>query len=112
MRRSIPTPCCSGGMSTATPETAAGTPPIVALVASAGGIQALQRVLSSLRPDLQAAVIVLLHLQPARTSVLTTILSRATTLTVVDAVEGETVQPGTVYVALPDAHLQINSDGM
>jgi len=98
-------------MATTTTETAVGAPPVVAMVASAGGIQALQSVLSSLGPDLEAAVVVLLHLQPARPSLLAQILGRATPLPVREAVDGESFRPGTVYVAPPDAHLEIRADG-
>jgi two-component system, chemotaxis family, protein-glutamate methylesterase/glutaminase len=99
-------------MTAATTETAVGAPPVVAMVASAGGIQALQRVLSSLDADLGAAVIVLLHLQPARPSLLAQVLSRSTDMEVVDAVEGEAIRPGTVYVAPPDAHLELTAEGV
>jgi len=99
-------------MATTTAETAVGAPPVVAMVASAGGIQALQRALSSLDAGLQAAVIVLLHLQPARPSMLAQVLARSTTMPVREAVDGETIEPGTVYVAPPDAHLEVTNDGM
>ena len=98
-------------MATATTETAVGAPPVVAMVASAGGIEALQRVLACLGLDLEAAVVVLLHLQPARPSLLAQILGRSTSLPVREAVDGEAFQPGTVYVAPPDAHLEIRADG-
>jgi two-component system chemotaxis response regulator CheB len=98
-------------MATTTTETAVGAPPVVAMVASAGGIEALQRVLSSLDPDLEAAVVVLLHLQPERPSLLAQILDRSTPLPVREAVDGEAFRPGTVYVAPPDAHLEIRADG-
>jgi two-component system chemotaxis response regulator CheB len=98
-------------MAATTPETAVGAPPVVAMVASAGGIQALQRVLSSLDAELEAAVIVLLHLQPARPSLLAQILARSTTMPVGEALDGETLRPGTVYVAPPDAHLEITEEG-
>src|SRR5262245_46651791 len=98
-------------MATTTAETAVGAPPVVAMVASAGGIQALQRALSSLDAGLQVAVIVLLHLQPARPSLLAQILARSTAMSVREAVDGEPIQPGTVYVAPPDAHLEVTADG-
>jgi two-component system chemotaxis response regulator CheB len=98
-------------MTATTTETAVGAPPIVALVASAGGVPALQRVLSSLDETLGAAVVVLLHLQPARRSLLAQILARSTTMPVVEATAGEPLRPGTVYVAPPDAHLEVTSEG-
>lgn len=98
-------------MTATTTETAVGAPPVVALVASAGGIPALQRVLASLDEGVEAALVVLLHLQPARPSLLAQILSRSTTMPVTEAVHGQILRPGVVYVAPPDAHLEITTDG-
>jgi two-component system chemotaxis response regulator CheB len=99
-------------MTAATTETAVGAPPVVAMVASAGGIQALQRVLSALDADLEAAVVVLLHLQPARPSLLAQVLSRSTAMAVLEPAGGQMLRPGTVFVAPPDAHLEITAEGM
>ena len=80
-------------------------PSVVALVASAGGVVAILRVLAELPAALDAAVVVLLHLNPAYRSVLGEILGRQTVLEVRQAVEGDRLAPGTVFVAPPDAHL-------
>jgi two-component system, chemotaxis family, protein-glutamate methylesterase/glutaminase len=83
-------------------------PRVVALVASAGGFAAILRVLADLPPSLPASVIVLLHLNPAYRSVLGDILGRQTDLRVRQAVEGDIIEPGIVYVAPPDAHLVLD----
>src|SRR4051794_35835132 len=82
-------------------------PDVVALVASAGGVLALIRVLSGLPADFAAAVIVLLHLSPAHRSVLADVLQRHTPLPVSEAAAGDVLAAGTVYVAPPDAHLTV-----
>jgi two-component system, chemotaxis family, protein-glutamate methylesterase/glutaminase len=84
--------------------------PIVALVASAGGIEALSRVLAALPDDLPASVIVLLHLGPDRESRLPDILGRISPLGVELARDGEPLAPGRVIVAPAGRHLLITGD--
>jgi two-component system chemotaxis response regulator CheB len=86
-------------------------PETVAFVASAGGIQALSEVLGALPSDLDAAVIVLLHLLPEHRSHLAEILDRKTELSVKEAEDGDRLEPGCVYVAPPDAHLFVEAGG-
>jgi two-component system chemotaxis response regulator CheB len=82
-------------------------PDIVALVASAGGVLALIRVLSNLPAGLEASVVVLLHLSAAHRSVLAEVLQRHADLPVREARDGEALAAGMVRVAPPDAHLTI-----
>jgi two-component system, chemotaxis family, protein-glutamate methylesterase/glutaminase len=84
--------------------------PVVAVVGSAGGIRAVQVVLGALPADLDACVIVVIHLAPLAPSLLHAILGRATTLHVVQASDGAPLEPGVVWVAPPDAHLLVGSD--
>jgi two-component system chemotaxis response regulator CheB len=86
-------------------------PETVAFVASAGGIQALGEVLAGLPQDLDAALIVVLHLLPEHQSHLAAILGRQTTLRVKEAEHGDLLERGCVYVAPPDAHLFVEADG-
>jgi two-component system chemotaxis response regulator CheB len=79
-------------------------------VGSAGGIGALQVVLRGLPADLDAAVLVVIHLTPLAPSVLPAILGRSTELRVEQAVEGALLEPGVVRVAPPDAHLLVDED--
>jgi two-component system chemotaxis response regulator CheB len=80
---------------------------VVAVVGSAGGIRALQVVLGALPPDLDACVLVVIHLTPLAPSLLHSILGRATTLHVAQAFDGALLEPGVVWVAPPDAHLLV-----
>ena len=78
---------------------------VVALGASAGGIEALRTVVGGLPADLPAAVVVVLHLSPAAPSVLDDILTRCSSLPA-SFVEGEApLEKGRVYLAPPDHHL-------
>jgi two-component system, chemotaxis family, protein-glutamate methylesterase/glutaminase len=84
-----------------------GLPPhghsIIVIGASAGGLQPLRRILSGLPADLPAAIFVVLHL--GASSHLTQILAHRTALPVHAATNGTTIEPGHVYVAIPDCHL-------
>ena len=81
--------------------------PVVALVASAGGLAALSEVLGGLPASLNAAVLVLQHLQAGRQSLLTHILAQRTPLQVQEAADGTELRPGTVYVAPAGRHLRV-----
>lgn len=80
---------------------------IVAIGASAGGIAALQRLLSHLPADFGAPVLVVLHLDPARGSNVAELLQRSSKLPVREAKDGERPKPGRVYVGKPDRHLEL-----
>jgi two-component system, chemotaxis family, protein-glutamate methylesterase/glutaminase len=84
---------------------------VVAVVGSAGGIRALQVVLGGLPAELDASVLVVIHLTPLAPSVLPAILDRATGLTVESAFDGALLDPGVVRVAPPDAHLLLDEHG-
>ena len=91
------------------PEHAeAGTPPpIVVVGASAGGVEALTRVMRELPADLQGAVFVTMHFPSFSTSVLPRILTRAGRLPATHAEDNQPIVAGEVCVAPPDRHLLI-----
>jgi two-component system chemotaxis response regulator CheB len=78
---------------------------IVVIGASAGGVQALQRLTSKLPGDFPAAVFVVLHLWPGSPSYLAAILGRAGPLPVSEAVNGAPIRKGEIFVAPTDFHL-------
>jgi two-component system chemotaxis response regulator CheB len=83
---------------------------IVAITASAGGLNAISNVLSDLPGDLPTPIVVVQHLDPRHRSLMAEILSRRTPLRVKQAEEGEQLTPGTVYIAPPNRHLLVNRD--
>jgi two-component system chemotaxis response regulator CheB len=83
---------------------------LVAIATSAGGLNALTEILSALPKDFPAAIAIVQHLDPNYDSQLAQILSPRTSLEVKQAVEGDLLRPGTVYIAPPNNHLLINSD--
>src|SRR5256885_189381 len=84
---------------------------VVALAASAGGLNALTHVLAALPADFPAVIVVVQHLDPRHRSLMADILSRRTPLRVKQAEEGEQISPATVYIAPPNRHLLVNPDG-
>jgi two-component system, chemotaxis family, protein-glutamate methylesterase/glutaminase len=83
---------------------------VVAVVGSAGGIRAIQVLLGALPADLDACVLVVIHLTPLVPSLLPTILGRGTALQVAPGFDGAPLEPGIVWVAPPDAHLLVEPD--
>jgi two-component system chemotaxis response regulator CheB len=84
---------------------------LIAMAASAGGLGALTAVLSCLPKDFPAALTIVQHLDPRHRSLMANILSRRTPLSVHEASEGDLIRPGCAYIAPPDRHLLVLSDG-
>src|SRR5512143_2163985 len=89
---------------------AAGAFDVVAIAASAGGLNALGLVLSGLPELFPAAVLIVQHLDPLHPSFMADILKRRTALQVKEAEEGERLRLGTVFIAPPNRHLLVNPD--
>jgi two-component system chemotaxis response regulator CheB len=91
-----------------------GTPftrPVIGIATSAGGLSALSRLLSALPARLDAAILIVQHLDPDRPSHLADILGRRTTLPVKQAASEDQLQPGVVFIAPPGAHLLVDREG-
>jgi two-component system, chemotaxis family, protein-glutamate methylesterase/glutaminase len=82
---------------------------IIVVGFSAGGLDALARVVSDLPAGLQTAVFVVHHFPPSSVSALPQILTRSGRMPARHAVQGEPIVPGTIYVAPPDHHLLLSS---
>jgi two-component system chemotaxis response regulator CheB len=80
---------------------------VIALAASAGGVEALTAVVSGLPRDIPAAVLVVLHITPIGPSVLPSIIGRRSDLPTAHASDGQLLEAGNVYVAPPDHHLVV-----
>jgi two-component system, chemotaxis family, protein-glutamate methylesterase/glutaminase len=84
---------------------------VVALAASAGGLKALSTVLAGLPASYPGALVIVQHLDPRHRSLMADILDRRTPLRVIQAVDGDRLCSGTTFIAPPDRHLLVNSDG-
>ncbi len=83
---------------------------IIVIGASAGGVEALQKVVSQLPPDFPAALFAVVHLHSGSPSFLPEILMRAGRLSVKDGPDSAPIEPGRIYVAPPDRHLVVERD--
>src|SRR5918911_410860 len=81
---------------------------VVVVGASAGGVEALVELAGHLPADLQACVLVVLHVASDRPSVLPRILSGAGPLPATHARHGERPVPGHIYIAPPGRHLLVH----
>jgi two-component system, chemotaxis family, protein-glutamate methylesterase/glutaminase len=82
---------------------------IVVIGASLGGVDALRRLVGLLPADLNAAVLVVNHMDPSSTGHLPRILSNVAKIPFAAAVDGEKVETGRGYVAVPNRHLMIEA---
>jgi two-component system chemotaxis response regulator CheB len=83
---------------------------VVALAASAGGVEALGDILAALPADFSAAIVIVQHRTAQEPFQLPEVLSRRTALRVEQAREGTALRPATVFIAPPDWHLLVNAD--
>ncbi|GAA4339672.1 chemotaxis protein CheB [Pigmentiphaga soli] len=82
---------------------------LIVLGASAGGVHALQTVVSALPAGLPAAVLAVQHIG-AHPSMLPALLNQAGPLPATHASHGERYRTGHIYVAPPDRHLMVDDD--
>jgi two-component system, chemotaxis family, CheB/CheR fusion protein len=85
--------------------------PIVAIGASAGGLEAFSNLLRALPPEPGLAMVFIPHLDPKHESAMVELLSRTTQLPVFQAKEGTEVRCNSVYVLPPNSDMTI-SDGV
>src|SRR5262245_46015687 len=81
--------------------------PIVGIGASAGGLEAFTEILRALPSDTGMAFVVIQHLDPTHASMLTEILSRATSMLVTEVTDQMVVEPNHVYVIPPGVTMGI-----
>ncbi len=83
---------------------------LIAIGASAGGLEALQDFLSHLPAEISnTAIIVAQHLSPTHKSMLVQLLSRETKLNVIEATQQSTLLAGTVYITPPDCEILVTN---
>jgi two-component system, chemotaxis family, protein-glutamate methylesterase/glutaminase len=80
---------------------------VVAIGASAGGVEALSNLAAGLSSDLPYAYLMTLHISAGAPSILARIVDRSGPLPAVTAEHGASLEPGHIYVARPDRHLLV-----
>jgi len=83
---------------------------IVVIGGSSGATAPLKTILRDLPEDLPAAVFIVLHIPARSLGILATVVSSATRLPVHQAADGMPIEPGNIYLAVPDHHLLL-ADG-
>lgn len=83
---------------------------LIAIGASAGGLEALQDFLSNLPELSNTAILVAQHLSPTHKSMLVQLLSRETKLKVEEARSGLSLAANKVYITPPDNEITISKD--
>ena len=83
--------------------------PVVALGASAGGLEAFTHFLSGLTPKSGMAFIIIQHLDPSHPSSLVELLARLSPIPIVEATEGVTIKPDHAYIIPPGKSLTIHN---
>ncbi len=86
--------------------------PVVAVGASAGGLAAFTALLKALPFKSGMAFVLIQHLEPKHESALTTLLSKATRMPVVEVSDGIAVEPSHVYVIPPNKNMTIRDGAL
>jgi two-component system CheB/CheR fusion protein len=84
--------------------------PVVAIGASAGGLEALTAILRALPTDIAMAFMLIQHLDPKRHSILPELLSKATRIPVLEAINAMKIESNRVYVMPSNVDISI-TDG-
>lgn len=85
---------------------------MIAIGASAGGVEVLANLVRELPANLPASLFVALHTAPDVKSVLPDLLSRRGRLPAIHPLHGEPIVPGRIYVAPPDNQLYLRRGSM
>jgi two-component system CheB/CheR fusion protein len=81
--------------------------PVVAIGASAGGLEAFTELLSHLPTETGMAFVLVQHLDPNQPSLLTEIMGRTTEMPVHEVVDGVAIAPNQVYIIPPNTEMTI-----
>jgi two-component system, chemotaxis family, protein-glutamate methylesterase/glutaminase len=80
---------------------------IIVIGSSAGGVDALTKLVNQLPANLPASIFTVLHIPARSPSFLPDILSRSGPLPAIHPADGEEITHGHIYIAPPDQHLLI-----
>jgi two-component system CheB/CheR fusion protein len=89
-------------------DSGSGGFPIVGIGASAGGLEAMEKFLHGLLPEMGMGFVIVTHQRAGHVSLLPEILSKATNLTVVPITNGMKVQAGRIHVSPPGVQVTLH----
>ena len=84
-------------------------PDIVAIGASAGGVEAVINIAANLPATLPAAVLVVIHVSPDSSGLMPNILNRSSIWNAVQPEDSATIEHGHIYIAPPDRHMIVEA---
>ena len=87
-------------------------PRVVAIGASAGGLDAFRKLIEHLPVDTGMAFVLLTHILRGSTSLLPEILANSTKMPVVEVIEGVRLRPNCIYVLPPDKFMEIRKGSL
>jgi two-component system CheB/CheR fusion protein len=80
---------------------------IVGIGASAGGLEALEQFFLNLKDECGMAFVIIQHLDPSRKGIMPELLQRVSTMQVLQAEDGMTIEPNNVYVLPPNKSMSV-----
>lgn len=86
-------------------------PAVIAIGSSTGGPQALFSVLGALPASVSQPILITQHMPPTFTTILAQHIARAANRPTAEAVDGEPVKPGQIYLAPGDFHMRVEVSG-
>jgi two-component system, chemotaxis family, CheB/CheR fusion protein len=81
--------------------------PIIAIGASAGGLDALRGFFYNMPPDINLSFVVIQHLDPQHKSIMKDLLEKYTKMVVFEAKDGMVVEPNCIYLNPPNTNMAI-----
>ena len=82
-------------------------PPIVGMVASAGGLDAFKRFFEAMPGDSGLTFVLIPHLDPSHESLMAPLLAKSTPMPVMEAGDGQRTQANQVYIIPPGKYLTV-----
>jgi two-component system CheB/CheR fusion protein len=101
-------PATAEAPQTPSPEPRPGGPPIAAIGASAGGLDAFKKFFSAMPPDSGVAFILVPHLDPTHRSLMVELIARQTSMPVEQAEDKVRVEANHVYIIPPNKYMTIH----
>jgi two-component system, chemotaxis family, CheB/CheR fusion protein len=96
----------------ALPSRGSGGFPVVAIGASAGGLEALRKLMAALPASNDMAFILVQHLDPTHESMMVDLLASRTSMTVRQATDGMLIERQQFYIIPPGAYLSVGDGAL
>lgn len=85
---------------------------IIVIGASAGGLDAIKKLVESLPHNFQIPIFIVWHMAPGLRGIVPDILNKLNSIHAAHAVDNEVIKPNRIYIAPPDHHLLIEEGSL